>query len=341
MYERKIRGYAPLFLFLFLLLFFFSMLIHDKDSAVNSVLIALLYAVTASETARFLVLLTRRKLPGNHNLLKRVRLILAYGIPLLGFIAFAHQLFARWIGFYEQLHMGDYAFIAGLSILSCLLVVGVYEGLYYISQWKQLLIASERLKKSNLDSQYQFLKDQVKPHFLFNSLNTLSALIATDPARAELFVEEMAAVYRYLLKKNSRELTTFKEERIFLESYLLMLRTRFEESLMVHIEVAIEKEHYLLPPFVLQLLIENAVKHNIVSKDKPLTISIFSDDQDNLHIQNNLQRKSNPEPSDKTGLQNLKTRYQLLKKGDGLQIITEDGFFKVVIPLIQTNIYES
>lgn len=341
MYERKLRGYAPLFLFLFLLLFFYGMLIQDLASAVSSVLVSFFYAVTASEAGRFLVLFTRKKLPGNRNMIKRLRLMIVYGIPLLVLLAFGNHLLEQWVGIFKHLKAGDYAFILGLSILCCSLVIGVYEGLYYLSQWKMLVIESERLKKSNLDSQYQFLKDQIKPHFLFNSLNTLSALIATDPDRAELFVEEMAAVYRYLLKKNSKELTTFKEERIFLESYLLMLRTRFEESLIVHINVAEDKEHYLLPPFVLQILIENAVKHNIVSKDKPLTISIFTDDHDNLHVQNNLQQKTNPEPSDKTGLHNLVTRYQLLKKDRALQITADDGFFKVVIPLIQTNIYEN
>lgn len=341
MYERKIRGYAPLFLFLFLLLFFYSMLIHDKDSAVNCILISLFYAVAASEAGRFLVLFSRRKWPGNRNMVKRLQLIIAIGMPLLGILALANQLLGRWIGFYDQVTMGDYAFMAGLTILCSLLVVGAYEGLYYVAQWKLLFIESQRLKKSNLDSQYQFLKDQVKPHFLFNSLNTLSALIVNDPVKAESFVEEMAAVYRYLLKKNSRELTTFREERVFLESYLLMLRTRFEDSLIVQIDVASGKEQYLLPPFVLQLLIENAVKHNIVSRDKPLTITIFSDEEDNLHIQNNLQPKTHREPSDKTGLQNLRTRYQLLKKEQGLRIAATGGFFTVVIPLIQTNIYEN
>ncbi|MBO9731548.1 MAG: histidine kinase [Chitinophaga sp.] len=317
------------------------MLIHDRDSAVNGVLISLFYAVASGEAGRFLVLFSRRKWPGNRNMVKRVRLIIVIGTPLLGMLALANQLFGRWIGFYKQVTMGDYAFIAGLTILCSLLVVGGYEALYYMAQWKQLFMESQRLKKSNLDSQYQFLKDQVKPHFLFNSLNTLSALIVNDPVKAESFVEEMAAVYRYLLKKNSRELTTFREERIFLESYVLMLRTRFEESLIVQIEVAPCKEQYLLPPFVLQLLMENAVKHNVVSRDKPLTITIFSDDDDNLHIQNNLQPKVRQEPSDKTGLQNLRTRYRLLKKEQALRITAADGFFTVVIPLIQTNIYHN
>ncbi|WP_158563326.1 sensor histidine kinase [Chitinophaga silvatica] len=317
------------------------MLVHDWTSAFHCLAVSFFHSLTCSEGARLLVFSIRRYYPGNRNMTRRLPLMLLYGLPLMFVIAGLNHFFAIAIEFYYKVKWEDYFFVDGITILCSLLVVGLYEGLYYISQWKNLFIESERLKKSNLDSQYKFLKDQIKPHFLFNSLNTLSSLISTNPEKAEEFVEEMAAVYRYLLKKNRKELTTFKEERIFLESYLLMLRTRFEDSLRVNIAVSESKEEYLLPPFVLQILIENAVKHNIVSKDKPLTINIYTDIEDNLHIENTLQRKQNPEPSDKTGLQNLLSRYQLINHENRLMIREEDGLFKVVIPLIHINKYEN
>jgi two-component system LytT family sensor kinase len=152
---------------------------------------------------------------------------------------------------------------------------------------------------------------------------------------------EMSAVYRYLLSKKETELTVLRDELRFLNSYVLMLKTRFADSLQMKIAIDEKEFDYLLPPFVLQLLVENAVKHNIVSREMPLHVSITNDEKHNLIITNNIQRKRQPEPSEKTGLTNLITRYQLLKKEDQL-CITDDGHtFKIVLPLIETSVYEA
>jgi LytS/YehU family sensor histidine kinase len=120
-----------------------------------------------------------------------------------------------------------------------------------------------------------------------------------------------------------------------------MLKTRFSDSLHMQIEIDEQEFDYLLPPFVLQLLVENAVKHNVVSREMPLYVTITNDDKHNLIISNNIQRKRKPEPSERTGLTNLITRYQLLKKEEQL-CITDDGEeFKIVLPLIETSVYEA
>ncbi len=234
--------------------------------AVQCIAISICYAVLSWESGRLLVIRVQAAIPGIRSWRKRFRLLLVTGLPLACTTAFIGHLVSICTGFYPQMRIRDYSFIAGLHILCCSIVVGIYEGWYHLEQWKLLFVESEELKKTNLNSQYKFLKEQIHPHFLFNSLNTLTALIPTDASRAVQFVEEMSSVYRYLLQSNKNELTTFKEERTFLESYILLLRTRFEDALEIDVRVSPVFDQYLIPPFVLQLLIENAVKHNIASK---------------------------------------------------------------------------
>ena len=339
--EKQLRLLGPLFLFLFLLIFFYAMVIKTMPRAFQCIAIAFCYAVLSWETGRLLALMVQAAVPGIRPWRKRFRLLLLTGLPLACMAAFFDHLVTISIGFYPQMRIRDYSFIAGLHILCCSIVVGIYEGWYYLEQWKLLFVESEELKKSNLNSQYKFLKEQIQPHFLFNSLNTLTALILTDAGKAVQFVEEMSSVYRYLLQSNKKELTTFKEERTFLESYILLLRTRFEDSLEIDIRVSPVFDQYLIPPFVLQLLIENAVKHNIASKARPLYITMHTDAGCNLHIYNTLQPKPHPEASEGTGLQNIITRYRLLKQDKALQIGAEDGLFKVILPLLRTSVYQN
>lgn len=328
MTTKKIRWYAPVFLFLFLLLLF-----HVATISYLTIAAAAFYATMASESALWIILLTRRKARGIIHLKKKTRLIVLYGLPISLLVAGVDHLFTTWIGLQHEL-----AFIAGLNMLCCTLVIGAYECLYYIRQWKRLFIESEKTRKSTLHVQYKFLKDQIKPHFLFNSLNSLTSLISQDPEKAERYVEEMAAVYRYLLKNNGKALTTFKEEREFLSSYLLMLHTRFNDALIIDMQINEYYDDFLVPPFVLQLLVENAVKHNVVSKNSPLTIRFYTDEEDQLHICNNLRKKRNPPPSEKTGLRNIAARYELLPVKRAIHITEEDGSFKVVIPLMENHI---
>jgi two-component system LytT family sensor kinase len=347
MNEKKIRLYAPIFLFLFTVLFFMGMFIRDLRTAFIVVLLSAFYCILTTESARLIFRLGRKKYPGLTNTKRRTLYLLKVGVPVLVLVALLQEVFTVAILFYPAYKIKwlaqfwDFVFMIGLNVFATAIVVGLFEGLYYIQNWKVLYAESERLKQINMNSQYQFLKDQVKPHFLFNSLNTLASLIGSDAERAEKFVMEMSAVYRYLLSKKETELALLRDELKFLNSYVLMLKTRFADSLQMQIDIGEQEYDYLLPPFVLQLLVENAVKHNVVSREMPLYVTITNDDKHNLVISNNIQRKRKPEPSERTGLTNLITRYQLLKKEDQL-CITDDGeVFKIVLPLIETSVYEA
>jgi sensor histidine kinase YesM len=193
---------------------------------------------------------------------------------------------------------------------------------------------AERLEKENLETQYQGLKTQVNPHFLFNSLNTLSALIPSMPAKAERFVEELSMVYRYLLRSNEQDLISLKEELGFIRSYDLLLKTRFDEGFLLHINVPGMMLDHRLPPLTLQILVENAVKHNIISSQEPLHVYIEITGARSLSVRNNLQKKQSLMHSHKVGLKNIVSRYALLDQQPEVTISETPSEFIVTVPLI-------
>jgi len=337
MNERKLRFYGPLFLFAFLLVFFYAMFIKGFQTAVTFIVISAFYALLAWESTVRLIHVSRKKQPGIHRTRNRLIWLATYGLLVMFAVAFVDHLFSYLIGTYRSISLDDYAFLAGLNIMCSVIVIAIYEGIYYIHNWKALYEESEEIKKINLKNQFKLLKEQVKPHFLFNSLNTLAALIQSDSQSAERFVEQLSSVYRYLLRKNLRELATVREELRFIETYVAMLKTRFQDSLLVSISVPEDCQEHMVPPFVLQLLVENAVKHNIVSSDNPLEISIGMDGE-RLVVWNKLQRKSSSEASEQTGLLNLMERYRLLKKDHLLDILEENGGFVVALPLVKAPV---
>ncbi len=219
------------------------------------------------------------------------------------------------------------------EFVAVLLLTGLYEINYSLNKWKTLQINKEALRRAGMQGQLQSLKSQVNPHFLFNSLNTLSALIADEPRRAEQFVDEMAKVYRYLLQTNQNELTTLSAEIRFISSYYHLLRTRYDIGFDLVIEVSNEDLEKKIPPLTLQLLLENAVKHNSILEANPLRVSICSVGDDLLEITNNRLIKSTPVKSTRLGLANIMAKYELLSERTP---VIDDGaqFFKVTLPLI-------
>lgn len=169
-----------------------------------------------------------------------------------------------------------------------------------------------KLQKENLQSQFDVLKQQVNPHFLFNSLNVLTSLIRIEPELAEQFTEHLSKVYRYVLENKDNELVKLSTELDFLEAYLFLLNIRFMDKLRVNVSISDKQKGHLVIPLAMQLLIENAIKHNSMSKKSPLVIEIFVDDKCFLNIINNLQEREAHMTSTGVGLQNIQNRYRLL-----------------------------
>lgn len=222
------------------------------------------------------------------------------------------------------------------SSVTTIFILGLAEAFYHYDQLNRSEKEKEELLRINLHSQYNSLKQQVNPHFLFNSLNSLSSLISIAPGQAEKFVEEMSRVYRYLLQSNEGGLTTLDKELDFIASYTHLLKTRFGEGLQVCIKVDEVARQRYIPPLTLQLLVENAVKHNEVSSASPLRLRIFSEGGHRLTVSNNLQRRNITVQSEKVGLANIIAQYRLLNH-PFVEVREADGEFDVVLPLIKNT----
>jgi len=216
----------------------------------------------------------------------------------------------------------------------------------YFTSWREAVKNEEALKREKLALQYESLKNQVNPHFLFNSLNTLSGLISKDGEGATRFVKQLSDIYRYVLEHKDREVVPLDTEMKFVENYINLMRIRFGDNLVVKIKTQ-ETSNFKIIPLSIQMLVENAIKHNIISKEKPLTITISMDGNDHLTVKNNLQKKSSILQGDsgeweKHGLLNIKSRYEYLSKGvfqvngSSAEPFPEelDGSFVVNVPLI-------
>ncbi|AXY75536.1 hypothetical protein D3H65_16805 [Paraflavitalea soli] len=196
---------------------------------------------------------------------------------------------------------------------------------------RDMVLENELLKRENLNAQHEALKQQVNPHFLFNSLTTLKSLTKYDPKQAIDFIGELAAVYRYMLQHQDKNIVTLGEELDFMRSYLYLLRIRFGEAISTEIQVPEIGLGHTMPPNTLQLLVENAVKHNSFSLKKPLCISVFMTG-DYLAVKNNLQLKPGEPVSSRLGLTNISRRYVLLKGKD--IIVQKDEYdFQVLLPI--------
>ncbi len=246
---------------------------------------------------------------------------------------FYYKIF-EWI-FDENLPPNDPTFYQTLSlgVLIALILTGYDTAFYFFDRWSKTQIEAETLKRTAVQSQLDALKTQLDPHFLFNNFNTLTTIIEEDPKLATRYVEKLSQVYRYVLQTRSDDTVLLREELNFIENYLFLAKIRFGENLKIEIQVAENQKDKFIPPVTLQLLCENAIKHNIVSKQNPLTIKISTIENDQLMVSNNLQKKISVEISTKIGLQNIKQRYLLLGKSEP-QIIENEKEFIVKLPLI-------
>ena len=205
------------------------------------------------------------------------------------------------------------------------------HGKSFLASWKESAIEAERFQKEYMRSKYETLKNQVNPHFLFNSLNALTNLVYEDRDQAARFIKQLSQVYRYVLDTRDREIVTKEEELEFLEAYLFLQQIRFDKNLQVKINLNDLQTSF--PPLVLQMLIENAIKHNIISSESPLAIRIYGEDGF-VVVENSLKKKKvNGEESPGVGLENIKMRYQFLSDRE-VRVEETNQHFVVRLPVI-------
>ncbi|UOY06179.1 histidine kinase [Muricauda sp. SCSIO 64092] len=198
------------------------------------------------------------------------------------------------------------------------------------NQSKKDAVEKERLKQQSLESELAALRNQINPHFLFNSLNSLSFLVRKDKKAAVEFIGKLSFLYRYILQSKDQELITIKKELKFLESYIFLISQRYHENFSAKIAIDPLLHQNKIPTLALQLLVENAVKHNEISTDNPLGVNIFNEGTW-IVVKNKLQPRTGNIESTNTGLSNLNTRFRLYMDKD-IAITKEDGCFTVKIP---------
>jgi hypothetical protein len=250
------------------------------------------------------------------------------------FIFYLYESF-HILGYQLDTHKLTFGIYCGIGFI--LLSTSLWEFDYTFLQWKDSLAEKEKMEQLTIQQEFETLKSQVNPHFLFNCFNTLSSLISEDRKQAEIFLNELSKVYRYLLRNNEDGLSTVQTEIRFIESYYQLLRTRHGDAVELKIEIDKKYTQYLLPSLTLQLLVENAVKHNVLSKNKPLLIDIFTTAGNKLVVSNNRQPRTVKGPSNRIGLENIRAKYELLNY-HGFQVLDDAKTFSVVLPLIWNTI---
>ena len=253
--------------------------------------------------------------------------------PLVtGFIFVESYMIKPWLNCTRDLDSGFWANLMQGYVVTWLVISVEILKVYYLNV-KNMEIEKARMQKELMRTQFESLKNQVNPHFLFNNFSVLTALIHQDADLASDFVTKLSKLYRYILDNKGNEMVSLEKEFEFLDSYLFLLKTRHEESLHVEREITINPADFYVPTLSLQMLIENAVKHNSFSQQRPLTITIYNEDDQFIVVKNGVNRKAGITHSTKIGLENIKNRYTL-KSDKKVMVYQSDQYFKVKLPML-------
>jgi two-component system, LytTR family, sensor kinase len=217
-----------------------------------------------------------------------------------------------------------------------LTIIIVFHVIYFYNRYQQNRIKEQKVIAGTASAKFDALKNQLDPHFLFNSLNVLTSLIEENPINAQKFTTSLSKVYRYVLEQKDKELVTVDEELQFAKTYMSLLKMRFEDSIIFEMPDKASNPESKVVPLSLQLLLENAVKHNLVTTSKPLHIKIY-EQADSLIVDNNLQTKQIVKKSSGVGLNNIMQRYELLTNKK-ININKEANRFAVAIPMLTKQI---
>jgi two-component system LytT family sensor kinase len=245
---------------------------------------------------------------------------------------FHFKLLSKALPLIDEINLNSENFI--LFVRGMLFSGMIYFVVFYLkllTEKQKNFLEIEQLKKEKLEAQLVSLKQQISPHFLFNSLSTLRTMV--EQTDAKKFINKLSDVYRYLLNLNENNLVSLKDEISFTDSYLYILKERFEDALIVENFLPTTIQDRKIPPMVIQLLIENVIKHNEASINKPLKITLSLFDDDSILISNTIQKKISTVPSTGIGLDNIKLRYELLSDKN-IIIKTEGMQFIVIIPIL-------
>ncbi|WP_057935693.1 sensor histidine kinase [Algoriphagus resistens] len=276
----------------------------------EAVLISYISVVIAWEVFRGVNSYLNKVMPFEQGIVKRIGVQLTIGVffmSLFSFIilSYAAQFFEGSMG--RMFNITAYATYIILSFL----INSIFFAKFFFDQWKKGMLQAERLEREKTQVQFDNLKNQLNPHFLFNSMSSLNSLIYDNQELASEFLQNLSKVYRYVLQNEERTLVSVSSELDFIRHFIFLLETRFQNTIQIRVEVNRQLGDLGIVPVTLQVLLENAVKHNQMDEDHPLQIRIYSQ-QDKLMVVNSLLPKKSVESSNKKGLNNLKSLYAFL-----------------------------
>jgi sensor histidine kinase YesM len=255
-----------------------------------------------------------------------------YTIPISALLLIGwYHLFAKGIINWQIVYSST------LVIMICVVfIVHVYETVFLVKESESEMVRNEQLERAKAEAELEALKNQIDPHFIFNSLNTLSHLIDQTPAKARQFNDNLADVYRYILQNKAKSLVLLREEILFLSDYFSLLKIRFEQAVSMEIQIEPSAfDQYLIPPISLQMLVENAIKHNEFSDNNPICI-VLRLGEDELIITNNINPKESRRTSSRIGLRNLEERYRLIT-GKSITVFGGEEKFVVHLPVLNAG----
>ena len=285
------------------------------------------------QLCRYIIVVLRNRFPSDEEFNKRVLIqvtvfILLTAVSLVGLFSLYKRM--GWVGSNHENNL-TWAFIA--TGMMCIFLSFLNEAINVLERWQTGLQETEQLKRAYTQGQLVGLKSQINPHVLFNSLNSLSELIHEDTEKAESFLDEMSKVYRYMLRNEEESLVTLETELQFINSYFSLLKARYNEGIELKIEVSQESKQGKLPPLSLQIVLENALFQNKISKEAPLVFKIQSMNG-GLIVVNNIQPKLMTDAGDiDSGLDILVKKYQLMNQ-PSVEIIEEGNQRMVVLPFV-------
>jgi len=278
------------------------------------------------------------RLPWKENVVKRVFIQFSFAVAS-GIIVTPIILFLANLIFSMELDFKIFLNNAYYLIVFCLFLTIILEALVYFDENTSSKQRAEKLEKELSQIRFEILKSQINPHFMFNSLNVLSGLVSKDVNKAQQFIDEFSSIYRYVLETIEQQVSTLSRELDFMRSYLFLQQLRYGESLKFSVNIPADNLQLFLPPLSLQVVLENAIKHNIINESNPLQIDIYCEGMI-LLVKNNLQSKISSVKSTGLGLTNLKKRYSLICKTVPTFNI-EDSYYIAKLPLINTESDES
>lgn len=254
--------------------------------------------------------------------------IFSFIISAILFYVYAYLMFDgdKWLTLSEVLNQAKLPAFISISIAA------FFTGTDFLTNWKKEAVRAERLEKEKIITQYESLRNQVNPHFLFNSLNALSELVYENQELAVKYIRQLSRVYRYVLDSRNHEVASLHDELDFVESFIFLQQIRFGKNLLVDLKINRSDTKYILP-LSLQILLENSIKHNIISDENPLQINLYEEDS-YVVIQNKVNKKRTTDKGTGIGLENIKMRYRYLTEKPAMIDETEEEF-TVKIPILE------